>query len=265
MIEIAYKPVDRLAGVNSQLMDVLLIALSNDPAARPTAATFRDLLANVPALGHPSAEARPEVGDELVPPSCRPAAATAAPPAPGPEPPAEAPPSERRRRLGVLGLVAALVTVIASTTAWLVSEPASSGVPAATPPSAASGVPTSRAASSAPPALVRLRRARHQAAVTSPVPIRPRSRSSRLDPPRSAEPFETIRIRGTYHGGPSTFLRVQRWENDGWRTFPLPTKTDESGHFTAHVELGQPGRYRLRLVDVDSGMSSKPFELVIKG
>ena len=267
MIEIANKPVDRLAGVNSQLMDVLLIALSNDPAARPTAATFRDLLANVPALGHPSAEARPEVGDEAS--ARRPvvaAAATAAPPAPGPEPPAEAPPSERRRRLGVLGLVAALVTVIASTTAWLVSEPASSGVPAATPPSAASGVPTSRAASSAP------------ASPRSPTPSTTPgsgdvtgSDSSaeqviRLeDPPRSAEPFETIRIRGTYHGGPSTFLRVQRWENDGWRTFPLPTKTDESGHFTAHVELGQPGRYRLRLVDVDSGMSSKPFELVIKG
>ncbi len=194
------------------------------------------------------------------------AAATAAPPAPGPDQPAEAPPSERRRRLGVLGLVAALVTVIASTTAWLISEPASSGVPAATPPSAASGVPTSRAASSAP------------ASPRSPTPSTTPgsgdvtgSDSSaeqviRLeDPPRSAEPFETIRIRGTYHGGPSTFLRVQRWENDGWRTFPLPTKTDESGHFTAHVELGQPGRYRLRLVDVDSGMSSKPFELVIKG
>jgi serine/threonine protein kinase len=268
MIDIANQPVDRLPGVNPQLMDVLLIALSNDPAARPTAATFRELLANVPALGPVVSEPSAEVGEKA--PS-RPlvvaAAAKAAPPASGsPESDEDAPPSERRRRLGLLGLVAALVTLIASATAWLVSEPASSGVPAAPPPSATSGVPSPSAASSAS---------------ASPRPATPSttpgggdvtgSDSSaeqviRLeDPPRSAESFETIRIRGTYHGGPSTFLRVQRWENDSWRSFPLPTRTDESGNFTAHVELGQPGRYRLRLVDVDSGMTSEPFVLVIRG
>ena len=47
--------------------------------------------------------------------------------------------------------------------------------------------------------------------------------------------------------------------------FPMPAKTDESGQFTAFVELGQPGRYRLRVVDPDSGVTSKPFVLVIKG
>ena len=73
----------------------------------------------------------------------------------------------------------------------------------------------------------------------------------------SAKPFQTVRIQGTYHGGADTFLRVQRWESGKWLDFPLPTKTDESGRFTAYVELGQPGRYTLRVLDPDSGVTSK--------
>jgi hypothetical protein len=84
-------------------------------------------------------------------------------------------------------------------------------------------------------------------------------------PPESARPFQAIRIQGRYHGGAETFLRVQRWEGGKWLDFPLPTKTDQSGQFTAHVELGQPGRYRLRVLDPDSGVTSKPFVLVITG
>ena len=81
----------------------------------------------------------------------------------------------------------------------------------------------------------------------------------------SARPFEAVRIQGTYRGGADTFLRVQRWEGGKWLDFPLPTKTDQSGQFTTYVELGQPGRYRLRVLDPDSGVTSKPFVLVIKG
>jgi hypothetical protein len=81
----------------------------------------------------------------------------------------------------------------------------------------------------------------------------------------SARPFQTVRIQGTYHGGANTFLRVQRWEKGKWLAFPIPTKTDQSGQFTTYVELGQPGRYRLRVLDPNSGVTSKPFVLVIKG
>ena len=81
----------------------------------------------------------------------------------------------------------------------------------------------------------------------------------------SAKPFQTVRIQGTYPGGGDTFLRVQRWEGGKWLDFPLPTKTDSSGKFTAFIELGQPGRYRLRVLDPDSGVASKPFVLVIMG
>ena len=81
----------------------------------------------------------------------------------------------------------------------------------------------------------------------------------------SARPFEAVRIQGTYRGGAGTFLRVQRWEGGKWLDFPLPTKTDQSGQFITQAEFGQPGRYRLRVLDPDSGVTSKPFVVVIKG
>jgi hypothetical protein len=81
----------------------------------------------------------------------------------------------------------------------------------------------------------------------------------------SARPFQTVRIQGTYRGGAGTFLSVQRWEGGRWLAFPLPTKTDQSGRFTAYVELGQPGRYRLRVLDPESGVTSKTFVLAITG
>jgi hypothetical protein len=84
------------------------------------------------------------------------------------------------------------------------------------------------------------------------------------DLPESARPFETVRLQGTYRGVADTFLRVQRWEGGKWLAFPVPTKTNQSGEFTAYVELG-PGRYRLRVVHPGSGVASKPFVLVIKG
>jgi len=85
------------------------------------------------------------------------------------------------------------------------------------------------------------------------------------DLPDRARPFETVRIQGTYPEEGDTFLRVQRLEGGKWLDFPLPTKTDPSGQFTAFIELGQPGRYRLRVLDPDSGVASKPFVLVIMG
>jgi hypothetical protein len=84
-------------------------------------------------------------------------------------------------------------------------------------------------------------------------------------PAGSAKPFQTVPIRGMYHGGTDTFVRVQRWERARWRAFPLEAKTDRSGQFTAYVELGEPGLYWLRVLDPGSRVRSKPFLLVIKG
>jgi hypothetical protein len=57
---------------------------------------------------------------------------------------------------------------------------------------------------------------------------------------------------------------VQRLEEGKWLSFPLPTKTDDEGRFTAYVELGQPGGYWLRMLDPGSGVASKPFAVMIK-
>jgi hypothetical protein len=80
----------------------------------------------------------------------------------------------------------------------------------------------------------------------------------------STRPFQPVRIQGMYRGGANTFLRVQRWEKGKWLDFPIPTKTDHSGQFITYVELGQSGPYRLRVLDPNSGVTSKAFVLVIK-
>jgi hypothetical protein len=59
-------------------------------------------------------------------------------------------------------------------------------------------------------------------------------------------------------------MRAQRWEEGEWLAFPIPAKTDQSGQFTAHVELGPPGRYPLRVLDPNSGTTSKTFFILIK-
>ena len=107
--------------------------------------------------------------------------------------------------------------------------------------------------------------------ITEPPASAPRSGSAEReaiqvkDVPASARPFETVRIRGSYRDGADTLLRVQRWEDGKWLAFPLPTKTDKSGQFTAYVELGGPGRYELRVLDPNSLVTSETFVLVIKG
>jgi hypothetical protein len=81
----------------------------------------------------------------------------------------------------------------------------------------------------------------------------------------SARPLEAVRIQGTYRGGPDTFMRVQRWEGGKWLDFPSQTRTDQSGQFTTYVELEEPGRYPLRVVEPDSGVASKTLVLMIDG
>ena len=61
-IAVAETPIAPVPGVDPNLMDALITALSNDPAARPTAAAFGEQLAKVPALRTSPRDVR--VGDE---------------------------------------------------------------------------------------------------------------------------------------------------------------------------------------------------------
>jgi hypothetical protein len=80
----------------------------------------------------------------------------------------------------------------------------------------------------------------------------------------SARPFEPVALHGTFPGQADTTLRIQRRQSGEWVDFPIPTTTGASGRFTGYVELGRPGRHRLRVLDPESGAASRPIVLDIE-
>ena len=230
-------PLRPLPGVERNLMDAVLAALSTDPAARPTADRLRDQLANGPAAGPFGPEAERDR---------HPVAS------------AGAPRREGRGRERVLALAVSLAAVTASLAGWMLNEPASSDVADPVAQTAAAGGPTP----SRDPAPGARTSAAGDTSGSGPTE---QDRLQLQGPPGTAKPFQTVRLSGIYQGGADTLLRLQRWEEGDWLAFPMPTKTDQEGRFTAYVELGQPGRYRLRVLDPDSGVTSDPSVLVIKG
>jgi hypothetical protein len=225
LAEAAKRPIGRLPGVNWYLMEVLMAALSDEPTARPSASEFSNQLAKVPTTRTSKRQL-----------SARARKRTFA----GQPKGVETPQRRNRTRAGTAAVVAALLTV-AGVTAWQISEPAASGVPAVTAQSTTSG-PSANG---------------YGAASGSVATIE-------LEVPAAGKPFQAVAIHGTYPGGADRLLRVERFEAGRWVAFPLPTKTDRSGQFTAHVELAQPGRYQLRVLDPDSGVTSEATVLVIK-
>ena len=297
MVEVAKRPISPIPGVSISLMEVLLAALDDDPAVRPSAAAFFGQLAKVPLRtskreavvgGSAAASSVIPPGQSAVPEHSAGSnghSLATAPVAPQTQPaPAQVGPAGRsrwreKRRLGLLALAAALVIGIASVTTWLIDEPASSGVPApvtqqSLPGGQPSSVDPSQASASEPPTSTATRTETGTGTGTGTGTPASGDRASSasaavkaiqfVDPVGSAKPYQAVRIQGTYQGGPGIFLRVQRWEQGSWLDFPVPTVTDRSGQFTAHVEFGLPGRYRLRMVDPDSGMKSEPFVLVVR-
>jgi serine/threonine protein kinase len=281
LVDPADRPIPPIPGVSLPLMQVLLAALADDPTARPSAAAFFSLLARVPLRttrpeGAPddAASAAPlapqgEVAALAPPSSDRSTDAQAAvtptePPAAGEVSTIDVP--RRHRRLALLALAAALVIAIASGTAWLISDSGSSAAPAPVsqgpgvggPPSSAEPAPS---ASPTPSTSGPTRASGDQTGSASPGDRPIQMAESAV----SAKPFQAARLTGTYPGGPGTWLRVQRREEGAWLTFPIPAKTDPSGQFVAYVELGQPGRYQLRMLDPESGRTSEPVELIVRG
>lgn len=81
----------------------------------------------------------------------------------------------------------------------------------------------------------------------------------------SAKPFQTVRIRGTYHGGPDTFVQAERREGAGrWLAFPLPAKTDRVGRFITHLEFSSVGHHWVRVVDPKTRVVSEPIVVIIE-
>jgi len=155
-------------------------------------------------------------------------------------------------------VAAALVTVVASAAAWQISESDASGIPLLTKQSPTLAAPQTGTGPAADPTNQPEDADGSSAGSGSAATIR-------LEVPgASAKPFQAVPISGTYLGGEQRFLRVERLEAGKWVAFPLPTKTNRSGQFTAYVELGQPGVYQLRVLDPDSGATSNTAVLMIK-
>ena len=140
-------PVDRLPDVDPGLMDVLMAALDDDPARRPTAAAFRDALQALP-LGAPSVGLQPQLDEPPAAPgptASTGSAAPAAPAVPGGRRPGRTVPRWRRWAVlasaaAVLVLVVALVVGVSGREAPVVTAPAAS----------TSGVVTSEAPTPSP-------------------------------------------------------------------------------------------------------------------
>ena len=126
------------------------------------------------------------------------------------------------------------------------SPPSTDG--AADPTTQASTAPASSAPSSASPS------------TASPAPAPRIETAERVF---FGRPHETIAIPGTYHGvTAAATLRIQLRVPGGWKDFPLPVVTQETGSFHAYVELGR-GEYRVRLVDPATGTTSKHLTLLL--
>jgi phospholipase C len=170
---------------------------------------------------------------------------------------------------GIIAVVVVTVLVtLSAATGWLVAKPApSAGPPAVTrnaPPASGptgAAAPQASAPASDPAPEMPAETADEDGGDASPGPAPTIELQTTAD---SAEPFETVRIQGRFPAGANTYLRVERREGGRWLAFPLPTRTDRSGRFTAHVELGQPGRYQLRVVEPESKVRSDTFVLVIE-
>ena len=82
-----------------------------------------------------------------------------------------------------------------------------------------------------------------------------------------ARPFAVVSVRGEWrHPRPDgrRKVHVEALRRGTWSPFPLPAVTDPSGRFTAFVNLGAPGRYRLRVVGAPGGPVSDSFSVTVR-
>ena len=242
-------------------------AVTNRPASSE-AVGVADRSPARPAAAVPS-EARFSAGPAApVHPADRSTARVAAPPPPAADPPADegarigpaAPQTRSVSRRAALPVLAALALVLVMALVWTQLGAGGSRTSTTGEDSAVAGVgnPTPAEPGDGNP----------DGASTSDVnepPTTPEEEASLQieSPSYSGEPFETLPIQGTYVGAePGTSLRVQRQQDGSWVGFPLHAVTDDEGNFSTYVELG-PGRYRLRMADVENGVVSDAFVLRI--
>ncbi len=236
LADVSRRPIAPLASVNWFFMSVLATAMSDEPAGRPTAREFHDQLAALTL-----SPVRRRVWSRPGDPGARSAASASPRRSLGGA--AHGVALRRPRRDAVLAVAVALTVLLGAASVWLLDRSAPSGTPPAASQVSDSPRPSVGTGASEGPA------------EAGTITLQPST--------TTAKPFQAVRIEGWHDARAGTFLRVQRWERGSWRPFPLPTRTDASGNFIAHVEFGQPGRYQVRVVNPDSGQASAPIDLQI--
>lgn len=82
-----------------------------------------------------------------------------------------------------------------------------------------------------------------------------------------ARPFRAVPVTGVWRppsSGMHRKVRVEVRRAGRWSPFPLPAAADAKGRFTAYLDLGAPGRYRLRVVGDGGGPVSAPFTVTVR-
>jgi hypothetical protein len=78
----------------------------------------------------------------------------------------------------------------------------------------------------------------------------------------------TLRLTGAVTPPPedasARIVHVEALRSHTWVRFPVPARTDRSGTFDAYVDLGGPGRYRVRLVDGDRSRSPATATVIVE-
>ena len=156
----------------------------------------------------------------------------------------------------VLGAAVVALLLIGAVLYYRASTSASVVAPTPGPPSSASSPPVADATPSTTP----------PRASVKPTSAKGPAIRVHGDLRIRAAPSQTVPIRGTYQGGPDTFVQAERREGAGkWVVFPVPARTDQLGRFIVHIEIAEVGHHWVQVVDPKKKVRSQPIVVIIEG
>ncbi len=80
--------------------------------------------------------------------------------------------------------------------------------------------------------------------------------------PPQVGPNQRINLTGSYEGGDSAELQVQRFENGAWVDFPV-TASVTAGTYQTWIQTGRTGEQRLRMFDPAADVASNEVRVTV--